>query len=150
MATNITPITVTESIVTVTPPAPLLIRWKILSYDCANGKATGATISLDVTGGVPNYSYFPKLPIYAKPDQSLSISVYSSTSNGRPNGLITFIVPSATNKSEFKCEQPADGNVPLPPPPPTDPPPPTEDPGNPPPTEPPVCYNPKGKVIPCH
>lgn len=178
-ATTVPIPTDTPIVMTATPPLPLLIRWKIVSYDCSNGRATGATISLDISGGIPSevpggfpgsapdtdprYTYFPKLPIYALPEQSLSITVYSATADGEPSETIQFKVPRASDKNEFNCPK-EKGNNPLPPPPPTDdPPPPTQPPSTepppktepppstePPPTEPAVCYNPQGHVIPCH
>jgi hypothetical protein len=141
---TIVPISPFSEDVTTTPP--LLIRWKIESYDCANGRATGATIGLDVSGGIPDYSYSPELPIYANPEQYLSIAVYSDTAEGEPSGTINFMVPKASDTTVFKCDRP--GNKPAPDPLPTEPPPHT-DPPYPEDPPPPVCYNPQGKVIPC-
>ncbi len=158
--------------VTPIPPSGLVIQWKISSYDCELGKAKGVTIDLIVSGGVEPYSFSPKLPIYAKPGQDVSVSVRSKTADGDPSGVIKFPVPDATDKTHFgKCQEEVVGNVPAPAPAPietqapvvaqppaeTEPPQSTEPPKateppvvtDPPPTEP-VCYNPQGHEIPCH
>jgi len=131
----------------ITTPFPLLIRWKILSYDCFNDVPIGVTIDLDVEGGIPAYTFSSALPIYTKPGQFLEIIVYSDTVSREPSGTIEFTIPNAEDATVFKCTQ--SGTYLLPPLPPTDPPPieNTEEPQS---TLPPVCYNPYGKIIPCH
>jgi len=133
-----------------TPLPPIELSWKIINYDCnESGIVTSVTIDLDITGGIPDYTSTPNLPVYAVPEQDISIRVSSGTIDGEPSRVINFTVPRA---ADFKCR--GSGNNPGPQPVITEPPvPPTEPPV--PPTEPPVppepiCTNPVGKVIPCH
>lgn len=86
---------------------PIAATWKILSYDCANSKATGALIDLTVSGGMPPYTYSPALPIYAQPGEIVRITVRSNTSDGEPSITSSFTVPSATDASVFKCDKPS-------------------------------------------
>jgi hypothetical protein len=103
----------TAPTLTPTPLVSLEINWKILSYDCSNGQVTGVRVDLNVSGGVPPYTYLPELPLYAKPNQVVSINVKSNTSDGEPSGIIKLTIPST---SDFKCGESGSnpGSTPLP------------------------------------
>lgn len=135
---------------TAVPVHRLLLRWKIMSYDCFNGVAVGVTVGLDVSGGIPDYRYSPKLPIYGNPGQTIVITIKSATVDGEPSGSIRFTLPEKGGSSVYQCrptKKNQSENYLVPPPAPTDPPPSTK---NHPETGRPVCYNPQGRVIPCH
>jgi len=92
-----------------TPYSPVELRWEILSYDCnSQGRATGVLVKLNAKGGIPPYIYSPELPMYAKPEQVVSVKVNSNTLNGEPSGAIKFTIPRA---SDFKCDK--QGNNPV-------------------------------------
>ena len=100
-----------------TDPSQIKVEWRILSYDCSNaGKAIGALIGLDVSGGVPPYAYSPQIPVSAQPGQVVSITVKSNTSDGEPSDLIKFTVPSASDTSVYKCDRPGNNSGPTSPP----------------------------------
>ncbi len=91
-----------------TPNPTLGLTWKILKFECFDKKATRAYVDLNVSGGVPPYTYSQDLPMYARPQQVISIKVSSSTSDGEPSNIISFTIPRA---SDFKCDN--EGNNPV-------------------------------------
>lgn len=112
----ITPVPSSTTVITTqlanqTPIPSIGLAWKILSFDCLDGRATRALVGLDVSGGVPPYSYSQQLPMYARPEQIVSITVKSSTSDGEPSNRISFPIPRA---SDFKCDKEGSNPVPQP------------------------------------
>lgn len=118
-----------------TPPPPLAVAWKMLSYDCGNnGRAVGAMIDLVVSGGVPEYRFSRNVPVYARPGEFLSITVNSNTEDEEPSRIINFTVPVDNDRNWYKCERPGnvdDGDNPAPQPPEQ------------------VCTDKKGNPVPC-
>jgi hypothetical protein len=134
---------------------PITLAWEVKSHYCNNDRhVESVTVDLDISGGVAPYITDPIMPITVPPGQALSVTVKSSTPNGEPSSIISFVVPGADN---FKCASSGD-NTDSPPDPvdpepvdpdPVGPDPVDPDPGEPDPGEPDVCYNPQGHEIKC-
>lgn len=104
---------ITTQLANQTPSPSMGLTWKVLSFDCYDGKVTRVLVDLNVSGGILPYSYSQQLPMYAKPEQVVSITVKSSTQDGEPSNRISFPIPRA---SDFKCDK-DDGSNTVPPPP---------------------------------
>lgn len=112
--TTPTPTSVPSNI-TLTPPFPIVANEFIVSYDCDDkGKVTGVLYNLNISGGVPlyvgedgkpRYRTSPELLIYAAPERFVSITVYSNTSDGKPDKTVSFMVPDK-NAAVYKCVTP--------------------------------------------
>ena len=104
-------------------PEPISITWKLVNYDCSNGLGRGALIDLEISGGIQPYTTSPEMPLYAQPNELISITVMSDSTNGEPSKNIKFTIPDASDNSFFKCDPSAPTSTPRPvsptPPPPT-------------------------------